>query len=112
MLSVRRPIEVVELNCCVTETNEVIEVLLDRDHALIDGAGEKKDIEARIAQIKAQIEDTTSDYDSHEEDRPLSASLTRIKRLTDIKQAAMHINPASKTSQRSCCKASIYAGYC
>jgi hypothetical protein len=30
---------------------------------LIDGAGEKKDIEARIGQIKAQIEETTSDYD-------------------------------------------------
>src|SRR6202040_1131144 len=30
---------------------------------IIDGAGEKKDIEARISQIKAQIEDTTSDYD-------------------------------------------------
>ena len=30
---------------------------------IIDGAGEKKDIEARIAQIKSQIEDTTSDYD-------------------------------------------------
>ena len=30
---------------------------------IIDGAGEKKDIEARIAQIKAQIEETTSDYD-------------------------------------------------
>ena len=30
---------------------------------IIDGAGEKKDIEARIAQIKSQIDDTTSDYD-------------------------------------------------
>src|SRR3977135_342042 len=30
---------------------------------IIDGAGEKKDIGARIAQIKAQIEETTSDYD-------------------------------------------------
>ena len=30
---------------------------------IIDGSGEKKDIEARIAQIKSQIEDTTSDYD-------------------------------------------------
>jgi chaperonin GroEL len=30
---------------------------------IIDGAGEKKDIEARIAQIKAQIAETTSDYD-------------------------------------------------
>jgi chaperonin GroEL (HSP60 family) len=30
---------------------------------IIDGAGEMKDIEARIGQIKAQIEETTSDYD-------------------------------------------------
>jgi chaperonin GroEL len=30
---------------------------------VIDGAGEKKGIEGRINQIKAQIEDTTSDYD-------------------------------------------------
>ncbi len=30
---------------------------------IIDGAGKKKDIEARVNQIKAQIEETTSDYD-------------------------------------------------
>ena len=30
---------------------------------IIDGAGKKQDIEARIAQIKAQVEETTSDYD-------------------------------------------------
>ncbi|AWN40730.1 chaperonin GroEL [Methylobacterium durans] len=30
---------------------------------IIDGAGEKSDIEARVGQIKAQIEETTSDYD-------------------------------------------------
>ena len=30
---------------------------------IIDGAGEKADIEARVSQIKAQIEETTSDYD-------------------------------------------------
>ncbi|AWN39823.1 chaperonin GroEL [Methylobacterium durans] len=30
---------------------------------IIDGAGEKADIEARVGQIKAQIEETTSDYD-------------------------------------------------
>jgi chaperonin GroEL len=30
---------------------------------IVDGAGKKKDIEARVAQIKAQIEETTSDYD-------------------------------------------------
>src|SRR4051794_18188707 len=30
---------------------------------IVDGAGQKADIEGRIAQIKAQIEETTSDYD-------------------------------------------------
>ena len=30
---------------------------------IVDGAGSKKDIDGRIAQIKAQIEETTSDYD-------------------------------------------------
>ena len=30
---------------------------------IIEGAGKKQDIQARIAQIKAQVEDTTSDYD-------------------------------------------------
>jgi chaperonin GroEL len=30
---------------------------------IVDGAGKKKDIEARVGQIKAQIEETTSDYD-------------------------------------------------
>ena len=30
---------------------------------IVDGAGKKDEIEGRIAQIKAQIEETTSDYD-------------------------------------------------
>ena len=30
---------------------------------IVDGAGKKKDIEGRVQQIKAQIEETTSDYD-------------------------------------------------
>jgi chaperonin GroEL len=33
------------------------------DTTVVDGAGAKKDIEARVGQIKAQIEETTSDYD-------------------------------------------------
>src|SRR5262249_55222756 len=33
------------------------------DTTIVDGGGKKADIEARIAQIKQQIEDTTSDYD-------------------------------------------------
>ena len=39
-------------------------VTIDKeDTTIVDGAGKKSDIEARIKQIKAQIEDTTSDYD-------------------------------------------------
>jgi chaperonin GroEL len=33
------------------------------DTTIVDGAGKKSDIDARIKQIKAQIEETTSDYD-------------------------------------------------
>ena len=39
-------------------------VRIDKENTtIIDGSGKKKDIEGRINQIKAQIEDTTSDYD-------------------------------------------------
>jgi chaperonin GroEL len=39
-------------------------VMIDKENTtIVSGAGKKKDIEARIAQIKAQIEETTSDYD-------------------------------------------------
>jgi len=39
-------------------------VVIDKENTtIIDGAGKKSDIEARIKQIKAQIEDATSDYD-------------------------------------------------
>ena len=39
-------------------------VMIDKENTtIVNGAGKKADIEARIAQIKAQIEETTSDYD-------------------------------------------------
>src|SRR5256885_1851126 len=39
-------------------------IVVDKDNTtLVDGAGKKADIEGRIKQIRAQIEDTTSDYD-------------------------------------------------
>jgi chaperonin GroEL len=37
--------------------------LIVRSGTIVDGTGAKKDIEARIAQIRKQIDDTTSDYD-------------------------------------------------
>ena len=39
-------------------------VMIEKENTtIVEGAGKKADIEARIAQIKAQIEETTSDYD-------------------------------------------------
>ena len=38
-------------------------VITKDDTTIVDGAGKKKDIEGRVAQIRQQIEDTTSDYD-------------------------------------------------
>jgi chaperonin GroEL len=39
-------------------------VVIDKEKTtIVDGAGKKKDIEARVSQIKSQIEETTSDYD-------------------------------------------------
>ncbi|SDF01081.1 chaperonin GroEL [Bradyrhizobium brasilense] len=39
-------------------------VVIDKENTtIVNGAGAKKDIEARVTQIKLQIEETTSDYD-------------------------------------------------
>ena len=39
-------------------------VVVDKDNTtIVDGAGKKADIQGRVSQIKAQIEETTSDYD-------------------------------------------------
>ena len=39
-------------------------VVIDKDNTtLVDGAGDKKEIEARVKMIRAQIDETTSDYD-------------------------------------------------
>jgi chaperonin GroEL len=39
-------------------------VMIDKENTtIVGGAGKKADIQARVAQIKAQIEETTSDYD-------------------------------------------------
>jgi chaperonin GroEL len=39
-------------------------IRIDKDNStIVDGAGKKPDIEARVKQLRAQVEDTTSDYD-------------------------------------------------
>jgi chaperonin GroEL len=39
-------------------------IVIDKDNTtIIDGSGDKKEIQARVSQIKSQIEETSSDYD-------------------------------------------------
>jgi chaperonin GroEL len=55
-----RSLEEVQLE----ELGRAKKVIITKDETtIIEGAGRKKDIDARAAQIKAQIEKTTSDYD-------------------------------------------------
>src|SRR3989441_1041110 len=51
-------------NVTLKELGRCKRIVIDKDNTtLIDGAGKKADIEGRIKQIRAQIEETTSDYD-------------------------------------------------
>jgi chaperonin GroEL len=51
-------------NVTVNMLGRAKKVMIDKENTtIVSGAGKKSDIQARIAQIKAQIEETTSDYD-------------------------------------------------
>ncbi len=51
-------------NVALQDLGRAKRIVVDKDNTtIIDGAGKKSDIEARIKQIRAQIEETTSDYD-------------------------------------------------
>jgi chaperonin GroEL len=51
-------------NTSVSQLGNAKTVKVDKDNTtIINGAGKQKDIQDRIAQIKKQIEETTSDYD-------------------------------------------------
>jgi chaperonin GroEL len=84
-------------------------VRIDKENTtVIDGAGKKKDIEGRIAQIKAQVEDTTSDYDKEKLQERLAklaggvaiirvggATEVEVKERKDRVEDAMHATRAA-----------------
>jgi chaperonin GroEL len=78
------------------------------DTTVIDGAGAKKDIEARTTQIRAQIEETTSDYDREKLQERLAklaggvavirvggATEVEVKERKDRVEDAMHATRAA-----------------
>src|SRR3979411_370566 len=51
-------------NVTVNMLGRARKVVIDKENTtIVNGAGKKKDIEARVGQIKAQIEETNADYD-------------------------------------------------
>jgi len=51
-------------NVTISDLGRAKRVTLDKDNTtIVDGAGDKSKIQGRIAEIRAQIENTTSDYD-------------------------------------------------
>ena len=51
-------------NVTINMLGRAKKVMIDKENTtIVSGAGKKDDIQGRIAQIKAQIEETTSDYD-------------------------------------------------
>src|SRR6266496_4122982 len=84
-------------------------VVIDKENTtIVKGAGKKKDIEARVGQIKAQIEETTSDYDREKLQERLAklaggvavirvggATETEVKEKKDRVEDAMHATRAA-----------------
>src|SRR4249920_3521936 len=84
-------------------------VMIEKENTtIVNGAGKKVDIEARITQIKAQIEDTTSDYDREKLQERLAklaggvavlrvggATETEVKERKDRVDDAMHATRAA-----------------
>jgi chaperonin GroEL len=51
-------------NVSLKDLGRAKKVVVDKDNTtIVDGAGKKPEIEGRVKQIRAQIEETTSDYD-------------------------------------------------
>ncbi len=65
-------------------------IVIDKDNTtIIEGAGKKTDIQGRIAQIKKQIEDTTSDYDKEKLQERLAKLAGGV--------AVVHVGAATET---------------
>jgi chaperonin GroEL len=84
-------------------------VTIDKENTtIVDGAGKKADIQARVAQIKAEIEETTSDYDKEKLQERLAklaggvavirvggATETEVKERKDRVDDALHATRAA-----------------
>ena len=80
-------------NVTLNDLGRCKHVRIDKDNTtLIDGAGKKADIEGRIKQIRAQIEETTSDYDREKLQERLAKLVGGV--------AVLHIGAATETEMK------------
>jgi chaperonin GroEL len=80
-------------NVTLSDLGRCKHVRIDKDNTtLIDGAGKKADIEGRISQIRAQIEETTSDYDREKLQERLAKLVGGV--------AVIHIGAATETEMK------------
>ena len=92
-------------------------IIIDKENTIIrEGAGENQDLEARVKQIKAQIEETTSDYDKEklqERLAKLSSGVAVIKigaaTETEMKEKKARVDDALHAT-RAAVEAGIVTG--
>jgi chaperonin GroEL len=66
-------------NVSVSMLGRAKKVVIDKENTtIVNGAGAKKDIDARTTQIKAQIHETTSDYDREKLQERLAKLVARF----------------------------------
>jgi len=93
----------------ISQLGQAKRIVVDKDNTtLIEGAGDKKDINARVSTIRSQIEKTTSDYDREKLTERLAkltggvavinagaATETEMKERKDLIEDAVHATRAA-----------------
>ncbi len=80
-------------NITIDDLGQCRTVQIDKDNTtIIGGAGKKKDVESRIKQIRAQIEETTSDYDREKLQERLAKLVGGV--------AVLHVGAATETEMK------------
>ena len=80
-------------NMTLTDLGTAKRVVVDKDNTtIVDGAGKSEDIKARVKQIRAQIEDSTSDYDREKLQERLAKLVSGV--------AVVHVGAATEVEMK------------
>jgi chaperonin GroEL len=80
-------------NVAIKDLGTAKRIVIDKDNTtIVDGGGEKEKIEGRVRQIRAQIEETTSDYDREKLQERLAKIVGGV--------AVIHVGAATETEMK------------